>query len=612
VDQGTTSCSPYVCGATTCKASCAGDADCVATHYCLGAACVAKKATGVACAAANECSSGFCVDGVCCGANCAACQSCNQGGSLGTCKNVPNGQEDTSAPNTCTGVSSCDGAGACKKDNGQACAAASECTSGFCVDGTCCNAECPACQACNDPTSLGTCKNVPFNTDDTSAPNQCMGTSTCDGGGSCKKEPGASCAVASECLSANCVDGVCCDLPCTGTCQACSAVKKGQGLDGFCGNIKSGVDPDGECPDGVACRTGLCNGNGACGNSSAGTACGDLQSCVAGLETHADSCNGSGACVDAGTQLCTPYVCDAATSMCIAVCNDDSDCIAGDYCDLAAGDCLPSLAVGQPCTDLYANECLSGSCVDGVCCSSACTTQCFSCNVSAGTAGTCTAIAAGFPEVDPACGAGEACNLLGQCKVANGGACSVGLDCASGVCTSSVCKGSTNQPCAGNGDCASNQCAAGVCKGAGGQPCSIGSECEGGVCTLGLCLGGAGDPCLLNSFCANNTCVDGFCCNMACGAKCQSCNVAGLEGTCSNVPEGFPDTTGATCSGNNACDGTGTGNSHCKKANGQGCGAGSECASGTCTGGTCKGDPGQPCSVGSHCASGTCSGGLCQ
>ncbi len=135
VDAGSTSCAPYTCGATTCKTSCAVDSDCLSTHYCSVNVCVPKLANGNTCSATNQCTSGACVDSVCCNTGCAGtCQACNVMGSVGTCTNVPLGQDDAG---TCTGVNSCNGAGACLLDAGQPCTLSTECVSNNCLGMIC-------------------------------------------------------------------------------------------------------------------------------------------------------------------------------------------------------------------------------------------------------------------------------------------------------------------------------------------------------------------------------------------------------------------------------------------------------------------------------------------
>ena len=85
--------------------------------------------------------------------------------------------------------------------------------------------------------------------------NDCDGST--DEGGVCLQANGSPCTMNSNCSSNICVDGVCCNLSCNGTCQACSEAKKGYDPDGTCGNIVISTDPDNEC-------AGTCNGAGAC------------------------------------------------------------------------------------------------------------------------------------------------------------------------------------------------------------------------------------------------------------------------------------------------------------------------------------------------------------
>ena len=80
-----------------------------------------KKPTGVACAAAGECMTNLCQQGVCCASACTGtCQSCALAGSLGTCTNVPTGQDPLNqctdqGVDSCGNDGSCDGAGGCRR-----------------------------------------------------------------------------------------------------------------------------------------------------------------------------------------------------------------------------------------------------------------------------------------------------------------------------------------------------------------------------------------------------------------------------------------------------------------------------------------------------------------
>jgi len=84
------------------------------------------------------------------------------------------------------------------------------------------------------------------------------------------------------------------------------------------------------------------------------------------------------------------------------------------------------------------------------------------------------------------------------------------------------------------------------------------------------------------SSCASGFCVDGVCCAVAsCSGACQSCSVAGKEGTCVRAAPGTE--VPGSCAGTQACDGSGK----CKTKNGTACSSASVCASGFCVDGVC-------------------------
>lgn len=147
---------------------------------CDGGTCGKKQ--GVACAKDAECASGACADGVCCTNACTGpCRSCNQPSTTGVCQPYAKG---TDPETNCSNGATCDGAGACgmapptSKANGVMCGGATECKSGFCKDGVCCNTACNApCQNCG----TGTCKSVTKAQD---VP-ECSGFLTCNGNGFC-------------------------------------------------------------------------------------------------------------------------------------------------------------------------------------------------------------------------------------------------------------------------------------------------------------------------------------------------------------------------------------------------------------------------------------------
>ncbi|MBK9259815.1 MAG: hypothetical protein IPM54_08255, partial [Polyangiaceae bacterium] len=125
----TTSCTPYVCDAMSCKTSCGTDSDCVSTHYCSSMLCTPKLAAGQMCTTADQCASGFCVDDRCCAEACTdVCKTC--GNTMGACSNIPLNTDDDNP--ACTGTNTCNGLGACLLQNEEICTTDSECASNNC------------------------------------------------------------------------------------------------------------------------------------------------------------------------------------------------------------------------------------------------------------------------------------------------------------------------------------------------------------------------------------------------------------------------------------------------------------------------------------------------
>ncbi len=79
--------------------------------------------------------------------------------------------------------------------------------------------------------------------------------------GGMRLKTGSVCQKATQCQSNYCVDGVCCDSSCTGACKACSKARRGNGMDGTCGFIAAGKDPDNDCAKTKGAR---CDGRGVC------------------------------------------------------------------------------------------------------------------------------------------------------------------------------------------------------------------------------------------------------------------------------------------------------------------------------------------------------------
>ncbi len=386
---------------------------------------------------------------------------------------------------------------------------------------------------------------------------------------------GSACTFDADCTSAHCADGVCCDTACTGTCQACTAAKKGGGKDGACGNVAVATDPDNECAAQAqsTCGTnGFCDGKGACQLYAAATQCVAASCKDPTTVTAASLCDGNGKCVTGGSTSCGNYQC--ATGACKTSCAADTDCASTAYCAGAA--CTPKKVQGATCT--ASDQCSSGSCVDGFCCDTACTGLCQACSAAkkgAGADGTCGNVNASTdPDNECTAQATSTCGTNGFCD--GKGACA--LYAAATQCAAASCKDATTATaaslCDGNGKCVTGGstscgayvCTTGACKTAcmADADCSTGNYCSGSKCVPQLPIASA---CTASDQCGSGACSDGVCCDQACTGTCMSCSKAkkggGTDGKCEAVLAGndpddeCPTTTADTCGTTGACDGKG-------------------------------------------------------
>ncbi len=440
---------------------------------------------------------------------------------------------------------------------GQTCAVGADCLSGFCDDGTCqdctTHADCPGQQCLS-----GTC--VP------------------------KSDDGEECNDEDSCASGFCVDGVCCDSACDGLCEACTSALRGNGtVSGQCGPIQAGANPNLECA---------------------------AQSCVAGAQSSASACDGNGACSPSLAVSCGPYVCDAQGQACLSGCSTGADCASsGDYC--SASVCVPKKSDGEVSTD--SAECQSGHASDGFCCNNDCSGTCMACSKEANgvSDGTCAPIPAGTnPDGECQGECTSTCDGAGAC-----------FDAVNTTCAAAWCDLATNTEygsklCDGAGTCGSSAakscipftCGSVACK----TICSSNADCvSGALCVGNACVLPKGLQCSSDGQCQNGHCADGYCCDTACSANCRQCDLAGAEGTCSNVPAGFTDNSNSTCTSAQACDGKAA----CKAKAGQVCNQDADCASNICVGQVvkvCKSSTGLPCALNTDCMSNSCNGsGLC-
>jgi len=475
---------------------------------------------------------------------------------------------------------------------GGGCTLASQCDTGFCEDGVCCETACAACKKCDVTGSVGTCTTI-TSTEDTSGAT-CSGTSWCNASGSCvtKTAKGSSCTVTAgtslECASGFCVGdtvgsaGVCCDTACTGGCQSCLAADTG-GANGTCANVTVGSKRTGTgtttlCGAATVASScgndGTCNGSGACRKWVSTTVCVAASCASATTEKRTSYCDGAGACLATAATACNPGFACVGTA-CKTSCTVDGDCASTHYC--SSGTCVLKKDNGTTC--VAGNECKTGQCPtqDKVCCDAACSGLCESClgaKKGSGADGTCGAIASGGdPDSecpDPPAYACSSPGGMGVCDGAKkclefakaGAPCAAGTTCTAGEQTGKACDGSGNCKSDTVTKCTPYKCDASsvACL----AKCTADADCADAklfFCDkLGLCQSRKvlGAECGDTNECAvGNTCVDKVCCNAACSGQCESCNEAGSVGTCIAV-SGDPRTGHTACTGDKASGCVGT------------------------------------------------------
>jgi len=292
----------------------------------------------------------------------------------------------------------------------------------------------------------------------------CCGTASCVAGakcnlpgklGTCSKPAGTACGAGTECASGSCADGVCCNTACTGQCAACNVTGKVGTCSPVLGAPVGGRAACSTTGAGTACAAS-CNGidPSTCTFPPSTTACG-TDTCTAGKETRVGTCNGAGVCSGA-TKDCGAYACGPTT--CRTTCTTATDCAAGNYCK--GGACVPAEGLGKPCKT--ASACTTGFCTDGVCCGVA------------------------------TCDAGSACSLpgfAGTCKVKQGSACKDAVDCGTGQCVDGVC---CDEACSGQCEACDVEGRVGVCSAVAGPPHGTRPACADGggdVCAAATCAG---------------------------------------------------------------------------------------------------------------------------
>ena len=192
------------------------------------------------------------------------------------------------------------------------CTLPSECMSGFCVDGVCCDTACDGvCEACDAAATVGTCVAVAGSPHHGACPTtaDACGTATCDGvtRTACKKFPGAE----KECLAGTCTDGT----------ETAAARCDGAGA---CATPTTKACGEYVC-DGSKCRT-TCRSTPDC---ASGFTCDEIEKkCL-----PANTCDGDHTIKsrNGATKDCSPYKCDKTD--CLINCVATSQCTTGFVCN---------------------------------------------------------------------------------------------------------------------------------------------------------------------------------------------------------------------------------------------------------------------------------------
>jgi hypothetical protein len=544
----TTNCTPYACNGASCNTACTTSQDCVSPNVCNANIC-GKNHQGQSCNVTSDCLTGLtCVDGVCCAsASCGTCQSCNVTGSAGTCKNIaagdaaPAGQCAVSSSTPCGNTGACDGSGACQKQPTTVSCGTASCT-GATYTGT---SHCDGAGACAPPPTTscmqyvcgaGACLTSCMADKDCQVPYTCQGSGTPK---SCSlKANGASCSAGNECITGNCVDGVCCGSSSCDACKACNV----SGQEGTCSPLANGTT-DTRCGGSGTCgKTNVCDGAGACQNSTAMCA---LASCNGSMYSPPSFCSGSSTICPVATPVpCGNFAC--TMTGCKTGCSNQSDCASGAYCDTSTpgGVCKSGGGIGASCNSDV--QCNMGKCVDGICCNtsgSACP-LCQSCNVS-GSLGTCKFVGTGAAEPHGMCGANGECGNTGACaanqtcaQIPAGTACGDPASCSAGTEVSArTCNGSGTCSPATIKSCDQFVCGPTACL----TMCSSVADCiTGDYCDAnGNCQTkkAPGAACGSTLECASGVCgAENVCCDSTCGDTCMSCKLSTSPGTCKPIP----------------------------------------------------------------------------
>jgi len=437
-----TQCDGGVCSSGKCASSCMFDNNCASNQFCditaSPKACTTKKASGQECSAANQCSGKFCNDGKCAssaplvcapacdalhyycdtlvappsckvkhsdGAACAAANQCDSG----VCTNTKCAPAPANCSPACSAEKYCEGT-TCKdkKIAGATCTVGTQCTSNLCDKGTCkvtCtdDSACTATEFCNLTASPKTCNTKKSETQACTAANQCAGEACTNSLCRAKCNPGT-CTATQFCDASSTPNGC---VPKKANDLACTVATECSG--GYCTNLKCTSAAPGACPGG--CPDGkYCAGTACADKKADGQECSDLSQCTGGF------CNSAVCASVAIAESCPGFT-------------KQADCETKSLlCEWVSNACSSKPGVGQPCTfnaDDGSDNCRTG---EGACITYEGTFLCRK---------TCSGTD---------CPAGNYCFDAGGgkfCKTqqGDGGPCTDGKACVSGVCETGKCKG---------------------------------------------------------------------------------------------------------------------------------------------------------------------------
>ena len=464
------------------------DDGCATPGGCVHVANSVPCSDGSACTVGDACANSQCASGVamnCSDGNACTDDSCN---AVTACLHIAN-QAPCNDGSVCTTGDHCSG-GSCMGGGALPCDDKNPCTD----DG------CDAAGGCTHTANTGTCDDG----------NACTTGDTCYWK-ACVSGTALFCGDANLCTDDSCdpVTG-CSNLANTAACNDGNACTVGD----VCANKACVGGAARNCDDNNACTLDGCDSSSGCTHVAMTGPCSDGSACTTGDTCAAKKCVGTGVVVCNDGDPCTDDSCDAATGckttgnsalcddgdactygdMCVNKactggtklnCDDGNPCTA-DSCDKVTG-CVstPNASAcddGDPCT--VGDACASGSCVggsgDGCNDGNACTTDTCSpsqgCQHSANTA---------------ACDDGNACTAQGVCS---GGICQVGaiISCDdNNLCTDDSCEPATgcshsaNSAACEDGDACTvgDQCAAGVCKGGAATGCPDAGATDAGADT---------------------------------------------------------------------------------------------------------------------------------